>query len=67
MMDTPRFKKGDTVRTVHYLSPLPRGTTVAIVEVNETRQGIKYLIEGRVRGESIQLWTKEKDLDRAFI
>ncbi len=66
-MDKPRFKKGDTARILQYISPLPRGTTVAIVEINETRRGIKYLVEGKARGQSVRLWTKEQDLDLPFV
>lgn len=66
-MDNPRFKKGDTARILHYISPLPRGTTVAIMEINETRAGYKYLVEGKLKGQSVKLWTKEQDLDLPFV
>ena len=66
-MDKPRFQKGDFVRIVHYISPLPRGSRVSVVEVNELKSGVKYLVEGAFRGETVRLWTKERDLDRPYL
>lgn len=67
MNDQPLFRIGDTARTITYVSPLPRGTTVAIVELAERRRGFEYLVEGLVRGRAIQIWMKEADLGRPFI
>jgi hypothetical protein len=66
-MDKPRFDKGATVRTLQYLSPLPRGSNVAVIDINESRDGYKYLIEGQHKGQSVRLWTRERDLGQAFV
>jgi hypothetical protein len=66
-MEKPRFDKGDTVRTLQYLSPLPRGSNVAVIDINESRDGYKYLVEGQHKGQSVRLWTKERDLGQAFV
>ena len=66
-IDKPLFAKGDTVRTLQYLSPLPRGSKVAVIDINESRDGYKYLVEGQHKGQSVRLWTKEKELGRAFV
>jgi hypothetical protein len=66
-MNKPRFQKGELVRIVHYISPLPRGSKVSVVEVNELKSGAKYLIEGEFKGETVRLWTKEKDLDLPYL
>jgi hypothetical protein len=66
-MDTPRFKKGETLRLVQYIAPLPRGTQVTVLDVNEKKRGTVYLVEANHRGERIKFWTKENDLGMPFI
>ena len=66
-MDTPRFKKGETLRLVQYIAPLPRGTQVTVLDINEKKRGTVYLVEATHRGERVKVWTKEGDVGRAFI
>jgi hypothetical protein len=65
-LHAPRFRVGESLRTTHYQSPLARGATVEVVAVKEYRQGYRYLVEGAWRGERVQIWMREIDLDGAF-
>jgi hypothetical protein len=65
----PRYKKGQKLRTLIYLSPLPRGATVAVLQVEEDQEELglfRYLIEGQARGRTVEIWTSERDLDLPF-
>ena len=66
-MNSPRFKKGETLRIVQYIAPLPKGTQVTVVDINEKKRGTVYLVEANHRGERIKFWTKEGDLDLPFL
>jgi|GEM_PF-3034475 len=63
----PQFGRGDVVRTLQYLSPLPRGSSVAILDINDARDGYRYLVEGNYKGQSVKLWTRERDLGLPFV
>jgi hypothetical protein len=66
-MDKPRFKKGETLRLLQYIAPLPRGTQVTVLDINEKKRGTVYLVEAAYRGERVKFWTKENDLDLPFV
>jgi hypothetical protein len=65
--DKPRFAVGDTVRILQFITPLPRGTQVAIVNVNPSRGGFKYMVRCDYKGQPVKLTVLEKDLDLPFI
>lgn len=65
-----RFRKGQRLRMLHYLAPLPRGATVYVLDIEPDEEDInlyRYLVEGQSRGQAIEVWTVERDLDLPFL
>lgn len=65
----PRFSVGDSLTTIRYLPPLPKGATVKVVDLRQSEEEIEYLIHGQRRGfvGPIELWVLEEDLRTPFV
>ena len=65
-----KFVPGETLTTTRYIPPLPKGSTVTLMRVEERDEQLEYLIVGHrnTTGRSlVELWVTERDLKYRLI
>jgi hypothetical protein len=65
-----KFVPGETLTTTRYIPPLPKGSTVTLIRIEERDEQMEYLIVGHrsTTGRSlVELWVTERDLKYRLI
>jgi hypothetical protein len=64
MQVKPKFVPGQTLTTARYIPPLPKGSTVTLMRVEQREDDLEYLIVGhKGSGRSlVEMWVRENDL-----
>ena len=64
-----KFVPGETLTTTRYIPPLPKGSTVTLIRIEEREEQMEFLIVGhRNTGRSlVELWVTERDLKNRLI